>query len=660
MTPPTRSAGRTMRNLGLPLILLLLLSLIGSAIGPGAYAQQSDAGVTTLTGTVTVTNPFILSTYTEHYMALIDLTAFVKRQIDRPLPSPTQVTTGLEGDWRKGATFSLPLPILPQGELNDVAHGKGGKGVQIYSLDLQANTAGDPYLSPLEFKGWSTDLTSLKATVDTGEVVGGQVIVWAPDQNEQFPTDFGPDGKLFTADDPVGPIPAGWTVVDLNHHPFGQIRSSSVQVPILEGDAGLKDLSKLSYTAAFDELVKELRVRYPFTAYKHINWDQIVAQIRPRIVDAEQRHDKAAFNLALQDFTLMFHDGHIGVTPPTDWILANYGGGLGMFLGITDDRRISLRCVTPGLPAAQAGIKEAAVITSWNGEDPLAVLAHAPEIFPASTDFNRELERLTWMGRMQPGTKVTVAFQNPGDAQAKTATLVAVQDPAGLGSSPCGEQLTDPSELPVTVKVLPSGIGYVKVDTFEDDVILMTHAWEWAIQRLNDLQVPAVIVDVRLNGGGSGNLATYFAGSFYDTSFVLNTAFLFAATGKQIDVGDTTIDPAPVRWKGPVAVIINPGCASACEIFAAALAHDPHHLIVGRSPSAGVEAGVEPWALPDGLSFQAPVIAFHNPDGSIFLEGTGVVPNVKVPNTPETLLVTPRVDAALDTAVAALQGKTSG
>ncbi|HKG27031.1 MAG TPA: S41 family peptidase, partial [Thermomicrobiales bacterium] len=101
--------------------------------------------------------------------------------------------------------------------------------------------------------------------------------------------------------------------------------------------------------------------------------------------------------------------------------------------------------------------------------------------------------------------------------------------------------------------------------------------------------------------------------------------------------------------------LINPGCASACEIFAAAMAHDPSHLIVGRSPSAGVEAGVEPWVLPDGISFQAPVIAFHNPDGSIFLEGVGVIPNVRVPNTPENLLVTPRVDAALDVAVQALQ-----
>jgi hypothetical protein len=258
----------TWLSLTLPAVLLLASPLTATAV---SRAQATPDGVTTLTGSVTVTNPFILSTYPEHYMALIDLTAFVRRDIDLPLPSPTQVTTGLEGDWANGATFSLPLPIAPQGEHNDVGHGQGGPGVQLYSLDLQANSVGDPYLGTYEFEGWSTALTSLAVTFDTSEVVGGRVVVWAPDDAELFPTDFGADGKLFTADDPVGPFPAGWTVVDLDQHPFAQLRDASVAVPIVEGDAGLKDLSALGYTQAFDELIAQLRLRYPFTDYKHLD-----------------------------------------------------------------------------------------------------------------------------------------------------------------------------------------------------------------------------------------------------------------------------------------------------------------------------------------------------------------------------------------------------
>ncbi len=533
---------RTVATIRARIIALLFVAVLlapAPASSRVTSAQATDAGVTTLNGEVRVTNPFILSIVSERFMALIDLTAFVKREIDRPLPSLTQVTTGLAGDWADRATFSLPLPIAPQGQINDVAHGQGGDGVQIYSVDVQANIVGDPYLSPVEFEGWSTSLTSLEATIDTCEVTGGRLVVWAPNGDQLFPTSFGRDGRLFTADDPVAAIPAGWTVVDLEAQPFQQLRDASVEVPILEGDAALKDYSALTYTAAFDNLIEDLRLRYPFTAYKQIDWDAIVAEIRPEIVEADDRNDRDAFSLALLRLTVMLKDGHVRVTPPYAWISANYGGGLGMYLGITDDRRISLRCVAPGSPAANAGIQEAAVITSWNDEDPVDVMQSAPEIFPSSTEFNRELERLRWMGRMQPGTRVTVEYRNPGDGETRTAALTAVEDTEGLGSAPCGEELTDPVEMPVTVEILPSGIGYVKVNTFADDVILMTHAWEWAIARMNALDVPALIVDVRLNGGGSGGIATYFAGSFYEQSFVLNTAFLSDETGTQIDIGET-------------------------------------------------------------------------------------------------------------------------
>jgi carboxyl-terminal processing protease len=259
------------------------------------------------------------------------------------------------------------------------------------------------------------------------------------------------------------------------------------------------------------------------------------------------------------------------------------------------------------------------------------------------------------MARMKTDTSVTVTYRNPGSADVRSANLVAVVDLAGLLHGPCGKGGVDPAELPVTVEVLPSGIGYIRVNTFADDVTLMAHAWEWALRRLDVLDVPALIVDVRGNGGGLGALAGYFAGSFADQPFVLATEFYTDETGQRLDIRDVRIEPAPVQWTRPLAVLIDADCASACEIFAAAVAHTPDHLIVGQSPSAGAEGAVFPWLLPGAIEFQAPLIAFRNADGSVFLEGVGVVPNVKVPNTPETLLIDAGDDAALATAVAALQ-----
>src|SRR5260370_39215358 len=87
----------------------------------------------------------------------------------------------------------------------------------------------------------------------------------------------------------------------------------------------------------------------------------------------------------------------------------------------------------------------------------------------------------------------------------------------------------------------------------------------------------------------------------------------------------------------------------------AGLAHGSELLRVGRYPPAGVEAGVEPWILPDNLTFQAPALREQSPDGHLFVEGAGVVPNVKVPVTVESLLY-PQIDelAVADQALQAL------
>lgn len=661
MMLPLRAAARTRARLLVNLLLVLLLMSGLVATVPGIAAAQTPAaspepGVNTITGSVKVTNPFISEDYTEPYVALMDLTAFVKRDYNMPLPEQTQVTTGFVGDWANGATFTLPLPIIPRGQFNNVAHGQGGKGVQLYSVDAQANLVGDPYIGKYEGQGWSTSLTSMTTTVDTGEVTGGKIVVWSPDDNEYFPSDFGADGKLFTADDPVGPIPAGWTVVDLDHHPFSLLRAGTVNVPIIEGDAGLKDLSHLTYTQAFDALVKELRVRYPYTQLKGIDWDKLIAQVRPMVVDAEQKHDLLAFNLAMMHFAILMHDGHVGVQIPGVYFGQLLGGGLGVGLGLSDDQQLVVRCVTSGKPAANAGIKPGAVISDWNGQKPTDALAKVTQIQAESNQLGVTRQRLALLGRMPVGTDISITYQNPGASQLATANLEAVPDSEGLTST-CDQQQDDPAALPLTTKILPSGFGYIRINTFDTDLLMLDHEWEWALNQMNDLKVPGLIIDIRGNSGGSSFPPIYFAGSFYNDSFVLDQTIVTTTDGKRQEVGEDLVQPAPVRWTKPVAVLIDDSCASACEIFAAAMAHNPANLIVGMTPTAGIEAGVEPWTLPGGLYFQAPVIGLYHPDGKVFLEGTGVTPNVKVPQTPENLVIAAGHDPVLDAAVSALKRK---
>jgi C-terminal processing protease CtpA/Prc len=636
-----------------PAVILLALAML-PPLSPALTHAQADGGVETLTGTVTVSNPMLIRVLSEPFVNLTDLTAFVKRDLRMPLPSPVQITANLQGDLHKGASFRMDLPIRPEGATNDLGHGEGGSGVQVYALDFQNNTSGDPFLDPIEMRGWPTALSSLKVAVGTNEVTGGDVIVWAADDRERFPTGFGPDGKLFTADDPVGPIPQGWTVVDLDKQPFAQVRTDTVAVPMIEGQAGLKDLSNLSYSDAFDRLVEELRTRYPFTKAKGLDWDAIVAAIRPEVVAAERAHDQNAYNIALMHLAIAMHDGHAAVDPPANYVVDHFGGGVGIALGQNDDGAIVIRCVQAGSPAAKAGISPGSILTEWNGAPAAEAATKVDQLFSESTDAGLQRQRLRLLPRMPVGSSVPVSWRPPGADADKTATLTGVLDPYGL-DKPCDLDLTDPGEFPITAKMLPGNIGYIKVDTFADNLAMLTAAWEWSLRSLDQLGATALIVDVRDNGGGVTRLATYFAGSFYDRTFTLSRRVFVDASGADVVSGVDQVEPAPVQWRKPVAVLIGSDCASACELFAAAMAHEPSHLIVGQSPTAGVEGGVVPWMMPGHIQFRAPQVGFEDASGKVFLEGSGVAPNVKAPTTTESLVLPPANDVVLQAAEQALR-----
>lgn len=636
----------------------------------------SDTGVAQIHGTIKITNQFQLGDTAEPFIALIDLTAFIKRDHDMHLPFADQVTAGVYSDPVKGTTdlasgaeYTMPLPIQPRGTINNVAQGKGGSGVMVFAVDFDTNAIGDSYMGPYEWTGWPGGADGLQFDPGTYEVAKGEFLVWSPDNNEMFPTGFGPDGKLFTADDPLGPIGTGWTVIKVEADktkPFEQIRTAHAEVPILEGLSANNDLSNLGFTAAFDELVKELKLRYVYTDFKHLDWNAMVNTVRPLVVTAEQDKSKDEFNVAILKFAGLFHDGHVGTSTPQTYFTTQTSGGLGMVLGQTDDGQVIVSQVLPTLPADKAGIKAGAQIIEWNGQPIAQAVAATPlEFVTESSPIPTLLQQLRYILRSPVGTKVTVKFQNPGDNSPQTVDITSIKERASFAASSFFKG-TSAADMPVMYKLIQingKAYGYIKINTFEGDSVFITRSWDNAIATFNQLQVTSLIVDVRQNGGGSGILATYMAGSFYTSQFDLNTTYQADKNGNFVYVGKQVVQPSPSQWTSPVAFLIGPACASACEIFSGAVAHDTNHLIVGHYPTAGVEASVEAWTLPDGLYFQAPTGRIMDPTNTKpFLEGVGVPPNVKVPVTAQSLTSTDddqlaAAEAALDTQIKTANGQ---
>ena len=645
--------------------LLLMLSGIAGSVRPtAAQDNAASGGVQQLTGEYALENPNALSTTSEAYMLLLDMTAFIERDRELPPPPGSEVIAPLVGDLAEGAEFTIPLPIAPLGNLNDVGNGEGdGTGVQVFSVEYWSNFEGGPFIGPYEGGGWGTAQSSLETRAVDLEVTGGTIAVWAPDDQQAFPTDFGDDGLLLTGDDPTGPIEAGWTVVDLNSSPFGFSRDVQADVEIVTGSDGFSDFSGQGFVDSFDSLLAELRVSYAYTELKGIDFEALAATYRPLVQAAEDDNDFDAFQDAVYAFALEFNDGHTSSAPGADFIADRIGGRLGMRVKPTDDGDDIVVGVSDGLPASEAGIEPGAVVTEWNGGSVEDAVAAEEVIISVSNPVDELAQKYQFLTRGPLDETVEVTFQNPGADAPETVELTFVEDVDGADvglNTAVDSPIDDLDALPISTRLLSSGVGYVRVNTFLADPILFTTAWNYAIQNLVANGATGFVVDVRGNGGGYGGLATYIAGTFSEDEFVLDETYYPDGEGNHVPYGEESVLPVDLGVSDfPVAVLTDLRCASACEIFTAAVANDPEHLIVSYTSTAGIEAGIYLWYLSGGLPFQASYIRFQNEEGQIFLEGYGVTPNVRIPSEPDTLIVGDG-DVGLDYAEAAVVSQLNG
>ncbi|HSJ87119.1 MAG TPA: S41 family peptidase [Anaerolineales bacterium] len=620
-----------------------------TASSPG----QPTGGTKIVNGSVTYTNAFFTQGVAEPLIILEDQGGFIERDRQFVIPVQSQVIGQITSDFYTSPfSYSLTLPEEPNGTLHDVDHDSTKEtGVMVFAVAYWTNTWGDPYLERRDQGGggWSTAYASTKVSDDPNsyrEVYGGKYLVYAPDSNQQFPSEFGADKKLFTNDDPVMDLPAGWSLIDLDRSPFGVDRSEKPTVDLIEPEsAALDDFSQLSYTEAFDKMLEKFTKEYAFTELKGIDWAAKGQEFRPRFEEAERNHDPHTYVLALRDFLWSIPDTHVGLADLS--MLANdyfneTDGGLGFAMRETDDGKIIVNYILKGGPADQAGMQWGAEILSIDGKPTADVVAaNVPWESSFSNPIVKRLQQLRYALRFPlDKNQVDVTFKNPGQTE-QTATLDVVNERDSLNfSSPYAGQ--SDTALPVEYDVLPSGLGYIKISSFFDNDVLSIQVWERAIQFFNDNKIPGVILDLRINGGGSGWLADQMAAYFFDKETVVgNTAHYSKQTGQfYMDPGDETrmIPPRPaLQYSGPVAVLVGPACASACEFFSYNMTIDNRAIIVGQYPTEGAGGSVEQFLMPEDLHVQITTGRAVDANGNIHLEGKGVVPTVKVPVTVETL-----------------------
>lgn len=619
---------------------------------PNPSGEQTSEGTKIVSGSVTYTNAFFTSGVAQPLVILEDQGGFVTRDRQFIIPVESQVLGQITSDFFTSPfTYSLTLPEEPNGTLHDVDHdGNQETGVMVYAVAYWTNTWGDPYLERRDLMGgaWSSAYASTRVSDNPEsylEVFGGKYLVYAPDDGQQFPSDFGADERLFTEDDPVIDLPAGWSVIDMDQSPFVIDRSEAPTIDLIEPEStALDDFSGLSYTEAFDAMLEKFTNEYAFTELKGIDWAAKGEEFRPRFEEAEKANDPHAYALALRDFLWSIPDAHVGFDASllNEDFIRETEGGLGFAIRETDEGTIIANFILAGGPAEQAGMKWGAEVLSLDGRPTVEVVdATVPWSSPFSNPVIGRLQQLRYATRfpMDKG-QVEVTFQNPEEApQTATLEVVPERQSFSVGSFFFGQ---DETSLPVEYDVLPSGYGYLKITSFSDNDVLSIQVWERALQYFNENQIPGVIVDMRFNGGGSGWLADQMAAYFFEEEIVVgNVARYSKDTGEfYMDAGDEArmIPPRPaLQYHGPVAVLVGPACASACEFFSYDMTINDRAIIVGQYPTDGAGGSVEQFLMPEGIFTQLTIGRAVDAEGNIHLEGNGVVPTVKVPVTLETL-----------------------
>jgi C-terminal processing protease CtpA/Prc len=419
-------------------------------------------------------------------------------------------------------------------------------------------------------------------------------------------------------------------------------------------DVAIKDYSKLSYSAAFQNMFDFLKNEYAFNGIKGKEpaWDSLYAAIMPRVKDAEQKKDAGAYFAALSDFSLGFKDGHVSINGGdagqrvTAQRLAN---GYGFAIRELDDKRVIVVYVTRNGPAQAAGLAVGDEILSFNDTPIGQAIGDVSVLSPQSSDFALRYDQARYLLRAgAAGDTAKISYKNRSGAT-KNATLKAVAERQSFYFTSIFRNF-DETALPVEYRILDSGSGYIKINSNYDDLNLIIRLFERGLKTFEANGVTSLIIDMRANSGGT---PLGLAGYLTDQEIPLGTLEYFnTKSGKfepDREADKFTPNENQYRFK-KMALLVDQACFSACEIEAFGFSKVPGMIVVGMYPTGGVEAEVArgQFVLPEGMDAQFPTGRFVLEDGSLFLEGQGVRPTVLVPISADNVLS--QEDVVLQTA----------
>lgn len=284
------------------------------------------------------------------------------------------------------------------------------------------------------------------------------------------------------------------------------------------------NFAKMSYTASFHALVREMDKNYVLKEWKEVDFAELEEKYMPMVRAAEQEQNAAKFADAVTMFCNDLHDGHVWTDVQFDYDkysseLQQHEYGLAMVK--LDNGDVIAVCTTDEVH--KLGIEDGTVITKWNGKP---VLQAAEEDvmdlgFPVKS--NEERIAVIYLSGIG-GETVEVSFID-GSGSEKTVTLSDLGELHTLHDAIIAfshqpdfrnpENIQEFFDRNFSAKMLNDKCGYLVLrsegtdNEIHDILGYLTGDHKWAREmfreKLRDLKAQGMeylVIDMRNNTGG--------------------------------------------------------------------------------------------------------------------------------------------------------------
>jgi carboxyl-terminal processing protease len=312
----------------------------------------------------------------------------------------------------------------------------------------------------------------------------------------------------------------------------------------------------------------------------------------------EEVDDKTLLDAAIRG---MLHelDPHSSYLPVKELEELN-DAALGRYSGIgievqEREGKIVVNAIINGSPADQAGLNPGDVIDSINGH---------PMGDRASSEAMDEL-----LGK--PDSSVVLQLISPGGEEREV------------------EITRQYIKLPtLSFELLDGSIGYFRMQTFHQE---SAHDLEQSLESIksDEINLSAVVIDLRKNPGGVLRQAVAIADGFLDQGNIVSTR------GRNSTM-QLEFTATPGQWIPgvPLMILVDNSTASASEVLAGALQDNGRALIVGeRTFGKGSVQSVLP--LRNGAGIKLTTARYYTPSGRS-IQAEGIVPDVVIDWDEET------------------------